>query len=232
MMRILFLISLIIPVLAFGQKEELTQYCDAMAKEFTGQKPYHLNYTLTVTGKADQPGKESMDFNFYKSGNTCKSVMGTVQEMIQSDRLLIVVNHLEHYMEVGEDTSNALSKNLWLSDWNILLKEAKSVSKKTDQTFSTFTIYFQPDQAYALMRLIFNTRTKAIASVYSEFNPALREPYFSTEIVYHKLDKNWKPEPGFPGVSNYITKKGNRYEAQAAWKSYSFHQNEKGKANW
>ena len=221
---------LMIPTLAMAQKEELAQYCDAMVKEFSNQKPFHVSYTLTVIGKSDQPEKESMDFNFYKSGNSCRSVMGNVQEMIQSDRLLVLVNHLERFIQVQEGKTDELSKTLIMADYTILLKEAKSVSKKTDQTFSTFTLYFQPNHTYAMMRFVFNTRTKAIYSMYSEFNPALQEPYFSTEMVYKKIDKGWKPEAGFPGFSSYVVKKGSRYEAQPAWKNYTMQQNEKADA--
>jgi len=200
-----------------------------MDQDFNGPKSIYIQYTMTIVGRADNPGKESLTFDLYKSGVQSKIVMGNAQDLIQDAGVTVVVNHVEKNLTVSKGGKESLGQASLFGVLSTLVDSATIVKKKNDATYSTYFLYYKQDYIYSLLKFSFHTSTKQLVSLYAEFNPVYKEPYYSMEINYKKWDYKWKPEPGFPHVEQYVVKKGERYQPQPAWKNYAFHQPERGR---
>lgn len=229
MIKLIVFLFLFCPVLCFAQKEELKQWCRTMDQDFNSLKNMHIQYVMTIVGRADNPGKESLTFDLYKAGNQSKVVMGNAQDLLQDGMLTVVANHIDKNLTVSKGNKEPIGQASLFGILSSLVDSAAIVKKKNDATYSTYFLYYPKDYMYSLLRFSFHTSTRQLVALYAEFNPVYREPYYSMEINYKKWDYKWKPETGFPHVEQYVIKKGERYQPQAAWKNYAFHQAERGR---
>jgi hypothetical protein len=227
--KIILYALLLCPILAFAQKEELKKRCKAMDDAFNGVNPLHVQYVMTIVGNADVPGKESLTFDLYKAGDRSKAKMGEAQDVVQKGKLMVTVNHIDKLVSVNPDTKDIPGEESLMGTFSMLVDSASKVVKKSDQNYTTYTLYFSEDYIYSMLRFSFTAQSQTPVSFYAEFGAAYTEPYYSMEINYKKWDQKWKPEIGFPHIENFVMKKGDRYEAQAAYRGYEFFQLEKGK---
>jgi hypothetical protein len=229
MNKVFLALFLLLPFFCQAQKEELKQWCKKMDLDFNGVHPLHVQYIMTIVGRSEQPGKESLTFDLFKAGDNSKIIMGNAQDVVQAGKLEVIANHVDKFMTVNPDKTASLNDPSFFGILTALVDSAASVKKKADQTFTYYTVYYSKEYIYSSIRFCFQTQSKQIVSLYAEFNPIYPEPYYSMEIAYKKWDSKWKPELGFPNMEKYVVKKGDRYQAQAQWKGYNFFQHEKGK---
>lgn len=229
--KVLMTSLLLLPTLVLGQREELKKICQAMDNEFKGVEPLYVQYIMTVVGNSSAPGKESLTFDLYKAGDRSKVKMGVAQDVVQDGKLMVTINHVDQLISVNADTKDvaATGSESMMGIFSTLVDSATKVMKQTDQTYSTYTLYFDKDYIYSVLKFSFYTQSKKPVSLYAEFSPVYTEPYYSMQIDYKKWDHKWKPEPGFPNIEQYVFKKGERYQLQANWKDYQFFQTEKGR---
>ena len=220
-MKALFLLlSFLLPLFSFAQKNELKQWCNDLDGKINNAPSYYIAYQLTMVASKDLNEKESMKFQLFKSGNKALFKMGAILEMIQEGDDVLVVNHQEKLISTAK--MNQSINNSVFNEFVALIDSATKVSKKQDQTFTTYEVSLPIKHKYSFVRITYKTNSKELVGLFALFNPIYKEPYYSLNVSYETINLKWKASEGFISMSKYITKTGNTYQLKKEWKGYVF----------
>lgn len=202
-----------------AQKADLKKLCSEYEQLLLSDKNFHLEYTLTVAGRADTM-VEKMNFDLYKSKDKDYIKMGDAQVLIHDGTFLLIVNHEVRTIRFTDDSSNLNSKNALVSDFVSIIDSSAAVSYASKDNLLTYTLSFPPKYGYESLQLAFSKKTKHLLSIYAVFAPDYDTEFRYIRVVYKEPDVKWIPGPSFPDTATYITKQNGRYVIQEAFDSY------------
>ncbi len=212
---------------AVAQKAELKERCNEIQKVLKENKPFRMEYVMTVTPKENEGQAENMRVSFYKSGENYKMIMGELQEVIIKDNLTLVLNHPQKMLSVQEEKLNLADQTI-IGPLLQIIDNATTCVQKLDKDLVSYILTFSDNMLYQKLELTFSRKNNALTALYAEYSRNYPEPYASVKVNYTTWDLKWIPEKNFPNVENYIVKSEGRYKAQPAWNKYHFYQPETG----
>lgn len=225
-MRALVLFVGLISISSFNyaQRAELKSHCHELTDLLKSDKPFHIQYTVTVKGKGENAEQGSINMDFYKSSLGEDFVMGSMQEIIHKSNIEFLINHDQKAIVVKRDTTKSIAKNDMLNDLDQFVDSAVTVKSSKKNSYITYILEYPSSYIYQKVEFVFNSHTKKLVTIYAEFAKDYHEPYASMKVNYEVWDTSWKPDNTFPNIEKYLVLSGNSYQANNNYKNYKIHQ--------